>query len=165
MVFTRAFLLVIVAFSVDALKWSNCDGSSPIQIKDISLSPHPVILRKGAKVTFSGKFKVESAVGINYKIDVTLKREGWWGIWIPIPCFGKCTHDIGCNQLISLLEGERCPLRSPKEYIVRKQEHVLPDVNIPSFLTSGTYKVQADLRDKASNKRISCVEAVVTITE
>jgi len=46
------------------------------------------------------------------------------------------THDIGCNQLITLLEGERCPLRSPKEYIVRKQGHVLPDVNLPSFLTS-----------------------------
>ena len=45
------------------------------------------------------------------------------------------THDIGCNQLITLFEGERCPLRSPKEYIVRKQEYVLPDVNIPSFLT------------------------------
>ena len=46
------------------------------------------------------------------------------------------THDIGCNQLIALLEGERCPLRSPKEYTVRRQEHVLPDVNLPSFLTS-----------------------------
>ena len=50
--------------------------------------------------------------------------------------FVYSTHDIGCNQLITLLEGERCPLRSPKVYIVRKQEHVLPDVNLPSFLTS-----------------------------
>lgn len=32
------------------------------------------------------------------------------------------------------------------------------------YVFQGTYKVQADLRDKASNKRISCVEAVVTIT-
>ena len=33
-----------------------------------------------------------------------------------------------------------------------------------TYVFQGTYKVQADLRDKASNKRISCVEAVVTIT-
>ena len=72
---------------VSGFAWT--DGSSPVQIKDISLSPHPVILRKGAKVTFSGMFKVESAVGMNYKIDVKLKRQGWWGTWIPIPCFGK----------------------------------------------------------------------------
>ena len=32
------------------------------------------------------------------------------------------------------------------------------------FIFQGKYKIRGDLRDKANNKRISCVEAKVEIT-
>ena len=83
----QPILYLLKGLFVSGFPWT--DGSSPVQIKDINLSPHPVILRKGAKVTFGGEFNVESAVGMNYKIDVNLKKKGWWGTWLPIPCFGK----------------------------------------------------------------------------
>jgi len=160
---TQVFFFVVLAFAVDALKWKNCDGSSPVQIKEIKLSPHPVTLRKGAKVTASGKFRVSGAAGTQYKLHLKLERYvGWW--WNTIPCswYKQCEHNVGCDQLIGLLEGEQCPLQ-PKDYIVKQQSVVLPDISLPSFLTNGWYRIRGDLRDRANNKRISCVQAEVEI--
>lgn len=60
-----------------------------MRIEDVTLSPHPLPLRKGAKVTFGGKVVVTGDAGTNYKINVNLKRHlGWFG-WTTVPCFGK----------------------------------------------------------------------------
>ncbi|KAL9986892.1 hypothetical protein ACROYT_G001101 [Oculina patagonica] len=162
MAFTHIFVLVIFAFAADALEWRNCGGSSPVKINEIHLSPQPLMLRAGEKVTFSGKFTVSGAAGTQYTIDVTPYKAGWWGTWIRIPCFGQCTHNIGCDQLVGLLEGAQCPLKRGV-YEVKKQTHALPDVPIPSFLSNGKYKLKGVLIERRSNTRISCLEVEVEI--
>jgi len=82
MLFQENNLIFPLIFS---FAYSITDGSSPVQIKEIRLSPHPVTLRKGAKVTASGKFRVSGAAGTQYKLHLKLERYvGWW--WNTIPC-------------------------------------------------------------------------------
>lgn len=162
MAFKQIFVLVIFAFAVDALKWENCDGSSPVNINEIQLKPTPVVVKPGAEVTFGGRFTVAGAAGTHYELDVTLWKSGWWGTWIRVFCFGHCNRDIGCADLVKLLEGAQCPLQNG-EYVVKTQTHKLPDVSVPSFIKNGKYKIKADLRDKGNNRRISCLEAEVEI--
>ncbi|KAL9986891.1 hypothetical protein ACROYT_G001100 [Oculina patagonica] len=162
MAFTHIFVLVIFAFAVDALKWRNCDKSSPVEFSAIHLSPHPLRLRAGEKVTFGGKVAVSGALGTQYTINVTpYKSAGWFG-WIPLPCPEQCTLDIGCDQLVGLLEAVQCPLKQGV-YAIEKQTLALPDLPIPSFLKSGKYKIRGDVRDRGSNKRVSCLEVEVEI--
>jgi len=121
-----------------------------------------VVVKAGAEVTFSGRFTVAGAAGTRYELDVTLWRSGWWGTWIRVPCFGQCNRDIGCDEMVKLLEGAQCPLKNG-EYVVKHQTHKLPNVSIPSFIKNGKYKIKADLRDKGNNRRVSCLEAEVEL--
>ena len=65
------------------------DSRMPVQVKEINVYPDPVILKKGAKITISGKFTVNNEVGEHYTLDVSIKKKGFWGIWLPVPCFGN----------------------------------------------------------------------------
>ncbi|KAJ7365940.1 Ganglioside GM2 activator [Desmophyllum pertusum] len=161
--FAQIFVLVILAFAVDALTWKNCDGSFPVKITEIKLSPDPLVLRKGARVTFGGKFKVAGDAGTQYKLHLSLKKKVW--VWVPLPCIrnvGSCTYDIGCDKMKDLLVGAQCPLPI-KAYTVNQREKILTDISVPSFLSSGTYKIKADLIEKGSTRRIACLEAELEI--
>ncbi|XP_068691902.1 ganglioside GM2 activator-like isoform X2 [Montipora foliosa] len=161
MAFAQIFVALILAFAVDALEWKNCDRRAPVQIQEINLSPEPVILKKGSRITLSGKFRVYGDVGEKYQINLTIKKSAFWG-WLRVPCFGKCTRNVDCSQLINLLEGEKCPL-SPKQYVVNERTVVLPDLKLPSFITKGTYKIKADVKDREKNRKISCLEVTVKV--
>ena len=60
-----------------------------MQIQEIKLSPEPVILKKGSRITLSGKFRVYGDVGEKYQINLTIKKKSLWGSFWPVPCFGK----------------------------------------------------------------------------
>lgn len=64
--------------------YSIIDGSFPVKITEIKLSPDPLVLRKGARVTFGGKFKVAGDAGTQYKLHLSLKKKVW--VWVPLPC-------------------------------------------------------------------------------
>lgn len=117
MVFKQIFVLLGLAFVVDALSWKNCgkgnnfphsltgitsryflhnfpkgwfvfgfaytdtDRFSPVEIGTINLSPDPLILRKGEKIKFSGMFMAKGPSGMNFKLDVKLKRKDCLGKW------------------------------------------------------------------------------------
>lgn len=51
------------------------------------------------------------------------------------------THNIGCDQLVGLLEGAQCPLKHGA-YVVKQQTHNLPNVPIPSFLSNVSYVIK-----------------------
>ncbi|KAK2559289.1 hypothetical protein P5673_018440, partial [Acropora cervicornis] len=57
MIFAQLLAFAILAFAVsDGLKLKNCDSRMPVQVKEIKVYPDPVILKKGEKITISGKF-------------------------------------------------------------------------------------------------------------
>ncbi|KAJ7365222.1 Ganglioside GM2 activator [Desmophyllum pertusum] len=157
MAFIQIFLLVILAFAVDAHRWNNCDNTSPVRFEEIRLSPDPLRLNKGAGVTFGGKFKVNGDAGTQYTIRVTLKKKVWF--WVTVK---DRTRDIGCDRMKVYIGEAHCPLKNG-EYTVKERNQILPDVKLPSFLKRGNYFIRADLRNKENNKRIACLEAYVKI--
>ncbi|XP_029182911.2 ganglioside GM2 activator-like [Acropora muricata] len=164
MIFAQLLAFAILAFAVsDALKLKNCDSRMPVQVKEIKVYPDPVILKKGAKITISGKFTVNNEVGEHYTLDVSIKKKGFWGIWLPVPCFGNCNHNIDCSAMIGLLEGEQCPLAPKREYIVKGFTVTVPDIKLPSLVTSGTFEVTATMKDRKSGRAITCVKVQVKI--
>lgn len=55
------------------------------------------------------------------------------------------TRDIGCDQMVKLLEGAQCPLRNG-EYVVKHQTHKLPNVSIPSFIKNVSKNVSKEAK-------------------
>ncbi|CAH3135833.1 unnamed protein product [Porites lobata] len=165
MALVQIFLvLVVLSSEVGALSWSNCDGSTPINVKEISLSPQPIPLAEGANIKFSGKFKLDGTTGTQYKLRLSLWKKAWF-TWFPIPC-PKCQQDVKCSEIAVFLRGATCPLPS-KEYVVEEQSFHLS--NLPGFITAlvpeGDYCVKAELLDSGSNKPVACVEAYPQITK
>lgn len=161
----QIFLFVVLISEVGAFSWSNCGGSTPINVKEINLSPQPIPLAEGANIKFSGKFKLDGTTGTQYKLSLSLWKKGWFSTWIPIPC-PNCDQDVKCSEIAVFLQGATCPLPS-KEYVVEEQSFHLS--NLPGFLTAlvpeGDYCVKAELLDSGSNKPVACVEAYPQITK
>lgn len=55
------------------------------------------------------------------------------------------TRDIGCDQMVKLLEGAQCPLRNG-EYVVKHQTHKLPNVSILSFIQNVSKNVSKETK-------------------
>ena len=64
------------------------EDNLPLRVDSLSLSPHPLRLRKGQKVTLGGKFHVGEKVGTKYKIDATVWKKVPVIGWFQVPCFG-----------------------------------------------------------------------------
>ncbi|KAK3710410.1 hypothetical protein QZH41_012336 [Actinostola sp. cb2023] len=129
------------------------DPNAPAQIRQVNLSPTPVVLREGQKITISGSASVQGVVGVNYKIKLNIQKKAWF--WVKIPCIskvGSCTYSgITCQKIWQELnQPAQCPLKTGIHALPR-QTITIPAVNLPSFLTSvSIYSV----RLSASNRRI-----------
>ncbi|CAH3038941.1 unnamed protein product, partial [Pocillopora meandrina] len=133
MAIKKIFIFMALAFAVDAFKWKHCEDNLPLRVDSLSLSPHPLRLRKGQRVTLGGKFRVGENAGTNYKVDALVWKKLPIIGWAKVPCFGMCTHSIRCEKLVDFLKGAKCPL-APGSYEVKQQTHSMPDIPIPSFL-------------------------------
>ena len=59
-----------------------------MQVKEFNLSPDPISLKAGTKISYSAKFEVSQHTSVKYKVQLKVQKKAGW-FWITIPCIGK----------------------------------------------------------------------------
>ncbi|KAK3727601.1 hypothetical protein QZH41_017571, partial [Actinostola sp. cb2023] len=121
---------------------SLTDANAVVKVKALSVQPQPIDLKQGSKITLSGSAEITGDAGVNYKVDVIIKRKlaGWFPVWVKVPCikeFGSCTYaGLNCAKIWNEIgKPGKCPVPSGIHNLPTTVVTV-PKVNIPSFLTS-----------------------------
>ncbi|XP_038628149.1 ganglioside GM2 activator [Tachyglossus aculeatus] len=155
---------------VSGFSWENCDdGKDPAVIRSLAVSPNPINIPGDVTVSASGSTSV--SLTAPQKVELTVEKEVA-GFWIKIPCveqIGSCTYDNICDVLDSLIPpGQPCPepLRTYglpchcpfKEgtYSLPESHFSLPDIDLPSWLSTGNYRIDGVLSN--GDKRLACVK-------
>ncbi|XP_062044796.1 ganglioside GM2 activator [Lepus europaeus] len=166
----------IVSLSqLSSFSWDNCDeGKDPAVIKSLTLEPDPIVIPGNVTISIEGKTSV--CLDSPLKVTLTVEKEVA-GLWIKVPCveqLGSCTYEDVCNMLATLIPpGESCPeplytyglpCHCPfKEgtYSLPKSEFTIPDLELPSWLSTGNYRVEGVLtRDQ---DRLACVKIAASL--
>ncbi|XP_012815181.1 ganglioside GM2 activator [Xenopus tropicalis] len=153
--------------SVNDFTWSNCDGNWSGNIISLSVSPNPINIP--GELTISIVLETTERLTAPTKIILTAKKKILLS-WITLPCIdniGSCTYDNICEVLdTSFPLGEPCPeplhtygipCHCPFEagvYSLPEATFTLPNVELPSWLTSGDYHVNAVIM--ADNQKFAC---------
>merc|ERR1712179_398175 len=155
-----------MVWQADALTAKNCDRRLPVQITSVNFQPDPIVVKKGYRVKFSGTLRSSQQVGGTYTLKLKVVKKGWIDIGVPcLGSFGSCTYKgLKCEDMLPYLNVPSCP--PPKgSYTLKERTMVIPDVSLPSFLTSGKYYLKAEVFDEDNrNKRIGCVEVNLKAT-
>ncbi|ELW64360.1 ganglioside GM2 activator [Tupaia chinensis] len=155
--------------------WANCDeAKDPAVIKCLSLEPDPVVVPGNVNISITGSTSVRLESPL--KVDLVVEKEVG-GIWLKIPCVdhvGSCTYEDFCNVLdIAIPPGQSCPeplhtyglpCHCPfKEgtYSLPKTDITLPELELPSWLSSGNYRIQSTM--SKNGKRMGCVKMTVSL--
>ncbi|XP_073677194.1 ganglioside GM2 activator [Garra rufa] len=150
--------------------WKNCGKQDdPAQLKTLSISPDPISIPGQLTAAASGSTSV--ALTSPLSVNVTLEREVV-GVWVKIPCLdeiGSCHYPNACDLLDQLIPpGQDCPeplhtyglpCHCPfkaGDYALPSSEIVIPDVELPSWLTNGNYRVQGVLG--SADKELGCLK-------
>ncbi|XP_037657983.1 ganglioside GM2 activator [Choloepus didactylus] len=150
--------------------WDNCDeGKDPAVVKSLTLEPDPIAIP--GNLTVSAEVKTGVPLTSPQKVELTVEKEVA-GLWVKIPCLdqiGSCTYDDVCDVLNTLIPpGQACPeplhtyglpCHCPfKEgtYSLPKSDFTVPDLEIPSWLSSGNYRVLGIL--SSGGKRLGCLK-------
>lgn len=158
-----------------SFSWDNCDeGKDPMVLKSLTLEPDPIAVP--GNVTVSAEVKTTVALSAPQKVELTVEKEVA-GVWVKIPCvdqIGSCTFDNACDTLDALTPpGQPCPeplhtfglpCHCPfKEgtYSLPKSTFPLPDLELPSWLSNGNYRVQSIL--SSGGKRLGCVKITASL--
>ncbi|KAG8128511.1 putative Ganglioside GM2 activator protein [Naja naja] len=155
---------------VQNFAWENCGPpSEPAIIKSLSVSPDPIAIPGDVTVAASGA----STILLSAPLKAVVILEKKLGeMWIKIPCVddvGSCTYDDVCALLDSLIPpGQPCPqpLQSyglpchcpfkAGTYNLPSSEFFIPNMDLPSFLTNGDYRVRAVLSN--GDQELSCTK-------
>nr|AAA52767.1 GM2-activator protein [Homo sapiens]AAD25741.1 GM2 activator protein [Homo sapiens]CAA43993.1 GM2 activator protein [Homo sapiens] len=160
---------------LSSFSWDNCDeGKDPAVIRSLTLEPDPIVVPGNVTLSVVGSTSVPLSSPL--KVDLVLEKEVA-GLWIKIPCtdyIGSCTFEHFCDVLDMLIPtGEPCPepLRTYglpchcpfKEgtYSLPKSEFVVPDLELPSWLTTGNYRIESVL--SSSGKRLGCIKIAASL--
>nr|XP_003464542.1 ganglioside GM2 activator [Cavia porcellus] len=161
---------LVLPSRLGSFSWDNCDeGKDPAVLKSLAVEPDPIVIP--GNVTISAEGRTSVSLSSPLKVEVTLEREVA-GLWIKIPCveqIGSCVYEDFCNVLDNFVPpGEPCPeplhtLGLPchcpfKEgtYSLPSSNFTLPDLELPSWLSSGNYRVQGVA--SSTEKRLACVK-------
>uniref|UniRef100_A0A8D2D8Z9 Ganglioside GM2 activator n=1 Tax=Sciurus vulgaris TaxID=55149 RepID=A0A8D2D8Z9_SCIVU len=153
-----------------SFSWDNCDeGKDPAVIKSLMLEPDPIVVPGNVTVSAEGKTSVP--LTSPQKVELTVEKEVA-GFWVKIPCveqLGSCTYEDFCDVLSTLIPpGEPCPeplhtyglpCHCPfKEgtYSLPKSDFTVPDLELPSWLSTGNYRIESIL--SSGGKRLGCVK-------
>merc|ERR1711990_500647 len=171
-----ALVLALVAVSLAKdvpFSFSYCGPASPKdpdQLVAATLSPDPFKLTENVTVSGTTDIKVE-VDGAWMDLDI-YKRV--LGAWVKIPCVdgvGSCTYDF-CTILSNSTCGFpfnkynlpcHCPFKVGT-YTLPSTSVAIPPVKIPSWLSDGSYKVQARLSSFAGTE-LACVIVEASITK
>nr|XP_003217536.1 PREDICTED: ganglioside GM2 activator [Anolis carolinensis] len=158
----------LFATKVENFQWENCGPSSePAGIKSLSVSPDPVVIPGDVTVSAC----VYTSIGITSPLKAVVTLEKRLGeMWLKIPCveeLGSCTYDDICAKLDAIIPpGQPCPeplltygipCHCPFKagtYNLPSSEVYIPDVDLPSFLTNGDYRIQVVLSN--GDQELSC---------
>lgn len=150
--------------------WNNCDrAKDPVLFRSLSLLPDPVLFP--GNMTFG--FEVRTSVPLNdpQKVEIIVEKE-LAGFWVKVPCveeLGSCTYEDICQVLDTFIPpGQPCPeplhtyglpCHCPIKagiYSLPRTEFILPNMELPSWLSFGHYRIQGIL--SSGGKRLGCVK-------
>ncbi|KAL6080927.1 hypothetical protein STEG23_001951 [Scotinomys teguina] len=155
--------------------WDNCDeGKDPAVIKSLTIQPDPIVVPGDVIVSAEGKTSVP--LTSPQKVELTVEKEVA-GFWVKIPCveqLGSCTYEDGCELLdLYIPPGEPCPeplhsyglpCHCPfKEgtYSLPTSNFTVPDLELPSWLSTGNYRIQGIL--SSGGKRLGCIKIAASL--
>ncbi|KAM9376768.1 ganglioside GM2 activator-like [Pholidichthys leucotaenia] len=167
---TRILRTLILGFD-----WMNCGPpDAPAVMKTLSVSPDPISIPGDLKASASGSTAVELSAPL--RVNVTLEKEVA-GLWVKVPCveeIGSCHYSDGCDLLNQLIPpGQDCPeplhtyglpCHCPFKagsYYLPSSDFYVPEVELPSWLTNGNYRVQGVLGMK--DNELGCLQVSVSI--
>ncbi|KAL1778834.1 ganglioside GM2 activator [Sigmodon hispidus] len=160
---------------LSSFSWDNCDeGKDPAVIKSLTLQPDPIIVP--GDVIVSAESKISVPLTSPQKVELTVEKEVA-GFWVKIPCveqLGSCTYEDVCELLnLYIPPGEPCPeplhsyglpCHCPfKEgtYSLPTSNFTVPDLELPSWLSTGNYRVQGVLSSRG--QRLGCVKIAASL--
>ncbi|XP_003782076.1 ganglioside GM2 activator [Otolemur garnettii] len=158
-----------------SFSWDNCDeGKDPAVIKSLTLEPDPIVIPGNVTVSVEGKTDV--LLSSPQKVALTVEKE-MAGFWVKIPCveeIGSCVYEDICDMLNNLIPpGVPCPeplhtyglpCHCPfKEgtYSLPKSDFTVPDLELPSWLTNGNYRIESIL--SSDGKRLGCIKIAASL--
>lgn len=160
---------------LSSFSWDNCDeGKDPAVIKSLTLEPDPIVVPGNVTISANGKTSV--ALTSPLKVELTVEKEVA-GFWVKIPCveqIGSCTYEDFCDVLDTIIPpGEPCPeplhtyglpCHCPFKdgtYSLPKSDFTVPDLELPSWLSTGNYRIESILSSGGS--RLACVKIAASL--
>ncbi|XP_019482768.1 PREDICTED: ganglioside GM2 activator isoform X1 [Hipposideros armiger] len=170
-----AKVLLEQSFRFSNFSWENCDdGKDPVVIKSLTVEPNPIV--EPGNVTVSVETQTSVTLDAPLKVELTVQKEVV-GFWVKVPCVeqtGSCTYEDMCDILDTFIPpGELCPeplhtyglpCHCPfKEgtYSLPKSIITLPQLDLPSWLSTGNYRVQSIL--SSGEQRLGCFKIDVSL--
>lgn len=170
-----AKVLLEQSFRFSNFSWENCDdGKDPVVIKSLTVEPNPIV--EPGNVTVSVETQMSVTLDAPLKVELTVQKEVV-GFWVKVPCVeqtGSCTYEDMCDILDTFIPpGELCPeplhtyglpCHCPfKEgtYSLPKSIITLPQLDLPSWLSTGNYRVQSIL--SSGEQRLGCFKIDVSL--
>ncbi|KFZ69169.1 Ganglioside GM2 activator, partial [Podiceps cristatus] len=149
--------------------WENCgDGKDPVVLQNLSVAPDPI--------TIPGSLRISAAVSSSRAVSSPLKK-ALGDLWIQLPCIdqlGSCTYNDVCTILDNLIPpGTTCPeplhtygipCHCPFKagsYRLPDSDFPLPDVELPSWMTNGNYRVQATV--SSGEEELACIKLTFSL--
>ncbi|XP_066471866.1 ganglioside GM2 activator [Tiliqua scincoides] len=155
---------------VQNFAWSNCGPSSnPSIVRTLFLSPDPIVIP--GELTVNVVASTTLALEAPLKAEVVLEKK-LGEMWLKLPCVedvGSCTYPDFCATLDSVIPpGQQCPepLQSygipchcpfkAGTYSLPPSIFYIPNMDLPSFLTNGDYKLQLILSN--GDQQMGCLK-------
>ncbi|XP_075397958.1 ganglioside GM2 activator [Tenrec ecaudatus] len=164
----------ILRSQLSSFSWDNCDESDPALIRSLTLEPDPIAVPGNVTVSVEALTKVP--LEVPQKVTLTVEKEVA-GLWVKIPCveqIGSCSYEDICSMLDSFIPpGQSCPeplhtyglpCHCPFKsgtYSLPKSNFPLPDLELPSWLSTGNYRIQSIL--SSQSKRLGCVKIAASL--
>lgn len=162
-------------FRFSNFSWENCDeGKDPVVIKSLTVEPNPIV--EPGNVTVSVETQTSVTLDAPLKVELTVQKEVV-GFWVKVPCVeqtGSCTYEDMCDILDTFIPpGELCPeplhtyglpCHCPFKkgtYALPKSVITLPQLDLPSWLSTGNYRVQSIL--SSGEQRLGCFKIDVSL--
>lgn len=160
---------------LSGFSWDNCDAAKdPAVVKSLKVEPDPIPVP--GNITISVETMTKVSLSSPMKMELVLEKE-IAGLWVKIPCVeqvGSCTYADICNVLSILIPpGQPCPeplhtyglpCHCPVKagtYVLPSSSILLPSLELPSWLSSGHYRVQGTL--SSGGQQLGCLKVTAAI--
>ncbi|NXL83163.1 SAP3 protein, partial [Alectura lathami] len=160
---------------VGGFSWEDCgDGKDPIVLQSLSVTPDPIRI--------PGTLRVSAAVTSSNALTSPLKavvvvEKALGDLWVQLPCIdqlGSCTYDDICSNLDNIIPPGtpcpeplltynipcHCPFKAGS-YSLPASDFDLPDIELPSFMTNGNYRVRVAVSSK--EQELACVKLAFSL--